>query len=117
MVQDTELRMAAFAVQIEFAVLVLVEMHAPVDQLSDLFRSLTYHLFYGLPVADPVAGYHRIFDVFFKIIYGKIGYRGNAALRKIGICLFEAGFANKSDFPFMRHFQGKAHSCNARSDH
>lgn len=117
MVQDTELGMAAFAVQVEFAVLVLVEMHAPVDQLSDLFRSLTYHLFYGLPVADPVAGYHRIFDVFFKIIYGKIGYRGNAALRKIGICLFEAGFANKSDFPFMRHFQGKAHSCNARSDH
>lgn len=48
MVQDTELGMAAFAVQVEFAVLVLVEMHAPVDQLSDLFRSLTYHLFYGL---------------------------------------------------------------------
>ena len=70
MVQDTELRVAAFLVEVEFAVRLLVEVNTPFDQLLDLRGSLTDNLLDGGPVADPVARDHGILNMFLEIIDG-----------------------------------------------
>ena len=47
MMQDSELRMSAFLVEIEVAVFVLVEIYPPADKLLNLGRCFTYHLLDG----------------------------------------------------------------------
>ena len=118
MVQDTELAVAAFAVQVETTVGVLVEIHAPAYQFVNLRRSAFHHLFHSLGVAEPVAGNHSVVNVFVKIVYFEIGNGSDAALSESCICLVECCFAHQSDFPaFAGNFKGKAHAGNARAYH
>ena len=51
MVQDTELRVTSFAVQVKLSVLFLVEVNAPVDQFLYAFWCIANHLLYGCRVA------------------------------------------------------------------
>ena len=74
MVQDAELGVAALFVQVEFAILLLIELYTPVDQRLDLCRGFPYHFLYGRPIADPIARDHRVFDVFLKVIHLQIGH-------------------------------------------
>ena len=50
-VEDTKFRVSTFAVQVEIAVLFLVEVYAPVDELSYLRRRFAHYLFYRRAVA------------------------------------------------------------------
>ena len=72
MVQDTELRVPALPVQVEGAVILLVEIHAPVHEFLNLFGSLRNHLLYSGRVADIVARNHRVLDMLVEVIDGEI---------------------------------------------
>ena len=118
MVQYSELAVSAFAVQVETAVGVLVEIHAPANQFAYLLRSSFHHLFHSLRVAEPVAGHHSVVNVFVKIVYFEIGNGGDATLSERCICLVESCFAHQSDSSaFAGNFKGKAHAGNARAYH
>ena len=109
-VQDAELRVSALFVQVEVSVFFLVEVDAPVDEFLDLGGCITYYFFYRRAVADPVAGNHGVFDVLFEVVYGQVGYRGDASLCKIGVGLFHSGLTDEGYRPLFRHFQGKTHT-------
>ena len=94
-VQDAELAVSALAMQVEVAVGVLVEVHAPLNELSDLPRSLGHHLFHGLGVAEPVAGHHGVVDVLVEVIHQQVGHTGHTALSQVGVSLVESAFANQ----------------------
>ena len=73
-VQDAELGVSALAVQVELAVLLAVEVHAPFHELGNLLRRIAHHLLYGTAVADEVARYHRVFDMLVEIVDCKISH-------------------------------------------
>ena len=116
MVQDAELRVAALAVQVEGAVLLLVEVDAPLDEFLDLCGSVAHHLFHGGAVADPVARYHGVFDVLLEVVHRQVGHRGDAPLCEVCVGLFHAGLADKGHRTSLRHFQRETHPGNARAD-
>lgn len=74
MVEDAELGMAALAVQVERAVSLLVEVDAPVDEVVDGGRRVLDHMLYGLGVGEPVAGNHRVVNVFLEVVHLEIGH-------------------------------------------
>ena len=88
MVQDTKLRVPAFAMEVESAFGIAVEVHAPVDQLFYLSGSVLHHLLYGARVGQPIARDHRIVDMLLEIIYLQVRYGRNAALCFGGIGFF-----------------------------
>lgn len=84
-----------------------VEVHAPVDELLDLFGGITHHLLHGGAVADPVAGYHGVFDVLVEVVHGQIGHRGDASLCKIRVGLFHSGLTDEGYRPLSATFRAK----------
>ena len=50
MVQDAELRMSAFAVQVEVSLFVFVEVYAPFHEVSYALRCVFHYLFHGCRV-------------------------------------------------------------------
>ena len=86
MVQDAELRVSAFAVQIELPVILLVEIHAPVDQLLYLAWGIAYHLFHRFAVGDIVACDNCVGNMLVESIEFQICHTGDTALgeRRIG---------------------------------
>ena len=95
------------------AIGMLVELRSPLHQLADLFRRFCHHLTHSRRVADVVAGNHGVVDVFFKIVFLKVGHRRHATLREARIGLIERCFADDANLSFFRlgHFQGVAHAC------
>ena len=67
-------------------------------------------------VAEPVAGYHGVFDMFFEVVDQRVGYRGYTTLSKIGVGLFQFGFANEGYFSFVCYFESKTHSGDTGTD-
>ena len=88
MVQNPELGMPAFFMQVKFSIVFFVKRHSPFDELIDLSGCVAHHFLYGFAVAYPVARNHSVLNMFFKIIYCQIGDRGNASLSEIGVCFF-----------------------------
>ena len=82
MMQDTELRVSAFSVQVEVAILLFVEVDAPVHELSDLLRSVSDHLLHCFAVADIVACYQGVGNMLVEVVHLHIGHRGDTALGK-----------------------------------
>ena len=74
MVQDAELRVATLLVEVELAIGLLIELHTPVDQSLDLRRSFPHYFFHSRTIADPVASYHGVFDVFLEVIHLQISH-------------------------------------------
>ncbi len=74
MMEDSEFGVPSFTVQVKAAILLAVELNAPFQQLLDLLRGLAHHFAYSLSVAEPVAGYHSVFNMFFEIVDLKICY-------------------------------------------
>ena len=66
--------MSTLAMQVEVAIFLAVEVDAPLHQFLDLFRSHAHYLLYGLWVADVVASYHGVLDVFVEVVYLEIGH-------------------------------------------
>jgi hypothetical protein len=94
MVKDAELGVTAFPVQVELSVILAVKVDTPLYELLYLLRSHAYHLLYGLPVTDVVAGYHRVLYVLVEVVNLQVGHRCHAALCKRGVGLVETCFAN-----------------------
>src|SRR5574344_200500 len=118
MVQNAEFRVTAFSVQVVGAVVLLVEVYAPVYQFLDLFRSTSHHLFHGSSVADIVAGNHRILDVLFEVIQFQIGYRCYTTLCKRRVSLVKRCLANHTHCSFVGtcHLQRVTHAGYTGSD-
>ncbi len=112
MVQDAELGMSAFLVQIIGAVLLLVKMDTPLHQFLDSGRCITYNLFYSGRVADIVACHHCVVNMLFEIIDQQVSNRSYTALRLRGVGFFKSRFTNDGNFPFMRpcNFKSVTHS-------
>ena len=66
--------MSALAVQVEGAVFFLVEVDAPLYQFLYLAGCVAHHLLHSSAVADVVAGYHGVFDVFVEVVHGQVGH-------------------------------------------
>ena len=109
-VQDTELGMASFFVEVEFSILFFIKIHSPFYQFLDLCRCFSHYFFYSRAVTDPIAGNHRVFNVFLEIVYFQVGNRCYTSLSKIGIGFFQSCFTNQGDFTFVSYFQCEAHS-------
>lgn len=89
MVEDTEFGVAAFAVEVECAVGLAVEVDSPLEELTDLGGSLTHHFLHGLGVGNPVAGNHCVVDMLFEVVDGEVGDRSHSSLRQGGVGLMK----------------------------
>ena len=87
MVEDTELGVSAFAMQVKLPVFFLIEIHTPLHEPAYAFGRAFYHLLHGAAVADIVARDERVFDVLLEIVYFEVGHGGDTAL-----CLCSVGF-------------------------
>ena len=118
MVEDAEFGVSAFAVQVELAVLLLVEVHTPFDEVPYALRSVLHNLFHGIGVADEVSGNHGVLDVLLKVVHAEVGNGGNAALGLGGVGLFERSLAYQGHPPLsgIGHFQGVTHARYAAAD-
>ena len=109
-VQDAELGMSSFFVEVEFSIFFFIKIHSPFYQFLDLCRCFSHYFFYSRAVTDPIAGNHRVFNVFLEIVYFQVGNRCYTSLSKIGIGFFQSCFTNQGDFTFVSYFQCEAHS-------
>ena len=116
MMQDTELAVAALAVQVELALLVLIKVHTPAQQFLDLGGSLGNDLLHGLGVAEPVASDHRVVDMLVKVVHFQIGHCGHTTLSQVGVGLFHLGLAHQGYGSRLCHLQGKTHTGYTRAD-
>ena len=118
MVQNAEFAVAAFAVQIEGAVGLAVEVHAPVKQLLDLRGCVAHHFLDSLGVAEPVARNHCVVYVFLKVINFKVRNRRHTALSQCCIGFFEGGLAYQRDpHALAGHLKGETHAGDAGADY
>ena len=119
MVEDTELGVSALTMQVEGAVLLLVEVHAPVHELLDLLRCLAHHLLHSFTVGDIVARNHRVLYVLVEIVKLEVGDTGHTTLGKRGIRLVESRLADHTYTAFFCacHLQGIAHTGHACTYH
>ena len=115
-VQDAELRVSALAVQVEVAVLLAVELHAPLHHLAYLLGAALDHEFHGLRVAQPVACHHRVVDMLVEVVEFEVRDGGHAALCKVGVGLFQFGLAYQRDASGTCHLERETHAGNAATD-
>ena len=118
MVQDAELRVASLAVQVEVAVLLTVEVDAPLYEFLDLFRCIAHHLFHGGTVGDVVTGNYRVFYVLVKVVKLQVCHAGHATLCERCVSLVEACFTDEAYLAFLGtcHFQCIAHTGHSGTD-
>ena len=116
--QNAELGMPSFTVQIERTVASSVEVDAPIYQFPNLFGRVPHDQFHCFSVTDEVSCNDGVIDMFVEIICCQTGNSGHSALRKRRIGLFERCFADKTHRSFVRlgNFQGIAHTGNPGAD-
>ena len=114
MVKDAELAMSALTVQVKVALLVFIEVYAPVYESINLLGSLSHHLLHGLGVAEPVTCNHSVVDVLLKIVNFEVCDTCHTTLSKVGVSLVERAFAHEGNFTSTGNFQGKTHACYTR---
>ena len=102
--------------QVEGAVVALVEVHAPADEFLYLGGRALHYLFHGGAVAYPVARNHCVLNVFLEVVHRQVGYRGDASLGEVRVGLFHACLADEGHGACLCHFQGEAHPGDARAD-
>ena len=118
MMKNTELRVAAFAMQVELAIRLSVEVHTPMHHLIDLGWCHANHLFYGSGIRNLITCNHRVFDVLFEVIDLQIGNTRHTALSERGVRLVERGFTDDTHFALVGtgYLQCIAHSCHSCTD-
>ena len=89
MVEDAELGVSTLPMEVEVAVVLAVEVHAPVHQFADLFRSVLHYLFHRLGVTDIVTRNHGVLYMLLEIVEFQIGDRCDASLCKGGVGLIQ----------------------------
>ena len=114
MMEDAELGVPPFAVQVERAVGAAVEVHPPLHQLADLAGRFGDDLAHRLGVGEEVARHHSVVDMFVEIIDLQVGYGGHAPLRQGGVGLVEGCLAHQGHTrPFAGDLEGEAHAGDA----
>ena len=114
--QDAKLGVTTLSVKVELAIGLFVKFNTPLYQLLNLRGRLAYNLLNGCPVANMVAGNHRILDVLVEIIDQKICYRRYSTLCKIGVCILERCLTDYGDATFVRYFKRETHSGYSGTD-
>ncbi len=114
MMKDAELRMPPFAMKIEIALIIFVEIDAPTDQLFNLRRGFPDDLFNYRFIAQAGARVERIGNMFFEIV-PRIGNGSDPALRIKRIGIFQRIFRNDGDFSMSGNFQRITHPRNTGS--
>ena len=114
--EDAELAVPALTMQVEVALLVLVELHAPVDERLDLLGGLGDHLLDRLGVAEPVASHHGVVDVFVEVVDQQVGDTCHTALCQVGVGLVEGALADERYGACLGDLEGKTHTSHARAD-
>ena len=104
--------------EVKFAVLVAVEVHAPLDEVGDALGCIAHHLLHGGRIADVVSCDHGVVDVLFEVIHFEVGDAGDAALCLVGVGLVDGGLADECYFAFaaLCDLQCITHSGHARAD-
>ncbi len=92
-VEYAKLGVSAFAVEVEGAVIVFVEVYAPAYEFVDLRGSVAHDFLDGLRVAEPVAGHHCVVDMFVEVVDLEVGDGCYAALCEGGVGFVESGLA------------------------
>ena len=117
-VQDAKLRVTALAVKVVLPLGVLVEVHSPLHKLHNLLRCVSHHLLHSSGIADPVAGDHRVVDVFVKIINQQVCHRGYTALCLGGVCFVKSSLAAQCNLVLLRtcYLQSETHTGYAAAD-
>ena len=115
-VQDSELGMATFAVQIELAALRLVEFHAVMHQLFDALGRLADGHFNHIAVADAVAGNEGVGNVLVETV-GVVHHGGNTALGILGRAFGGVAFGEDAHLAVGCHFECKAQPGNTGANH
>ena len=118
MVENAELGVSSFTVEVKGTIFLLVKIHAPLHQSLDACRTAFDHLFYGFWVTDPVACYHCVFDMLLEVIYKQICYGGNTSLCFCSVSFFKGSLAHNSYLTFLssRYFESVTHTCYSRAD-
>ena len=116
-VEDSEFGVSTFAVEVEFAVVVAVEVNAPFEELPDLLGGFGHHFSDRHGVGQPVARDHGVLDMLFDVVEFEVGDGSHAALRESGVCLIKGGFTHERHTSGAGHFEGETHSGNAGADY
>ena len=115
MMEHSELGMTALFGQCKAAVLVFVEIHAPLHQFHHTFGSLANGKFHDFAVGELVAGHHSILNVFLVSVW-LIDYGGDTALGIAGGAIVHLGFGHHEHFAEVGGFECEGQSCHAGSN-
>lgn len=115
MMEDAELRVSPLAVEVEGAVILAVEVHAPLYQLTDLLGSSGDHLPHRLGVGKEVAGNHRVVDMLVEVVDQEVGHRRHTPLCQRRVRLFECRLADEGHTPLAGYLEGETHAGNTRT--
>ena len=117
-VEDTEFRMASFAVEIKASVLIAVKFDSPTDKLTDLIGRSGDHLAHSLRIGEPVAGNHRVPYMLVEVIHFKVSHRSHSALCERRVGFIERGLAHERHLASAPgSLEREAHAGYARTDH
>ena len=73
MMKDAELAVTALTVEVELAVLLLIEVDAPLHELLDLLRCHGDNLLHCFIIADVITSNHRVLNVLVEVIHFQVG--------------------------------------------
>ena len=118
MVEDTKLRVTALAVEVIVAIVLFVEVGAPLHQSLDLLGCFGDDLLDSIDIVDIVTGDNGVVDMLVEIVKLQISDRGHTALGETSVGLVKSGLADDAYFTFLSfcHFQGIAHAGNTGTD-
>ena len=107
-VQDAELGMSSFLCGGRILHLLFLSKSTPHFISSWICAGASRTtFFYSRAVTDPIAGNHRVFNVFLEIVYFQVGNRCYTSLSKIGIGFFQSCFTNQATLPLWATFSAK----------
>jgi len=113
--QNAAFAVAAFAPELKLAVLFLVKVHTPAEQLADGLRCLCDNGAHGGFIAEPGTGIQRVGDVFFKAVIF-IHHRCDATLGFGGAGDERVALAENDHFTMFGGAQGKTEARHATAD-
>ena len=73
MMKDAELAVTALTVEVELAVLLLIEVDAPLHELLNLLRCHGDNLLHCFIIADVITSNHRVLNVLVEVIHFQVG--------------------------------------------
>ena len=115
MVEHSELGVAALLGEGEAAVLVLVEIDAPLHEFHHPLGGLAYGEFHNMAVGELVAGHHRVLNMLLVRV-GLVNHGGDAALGVAGGALVDFRLGDHAHLPEISGLQGETEPCHARTN-